>query len=268
MAKYAIGDLQGHYDGLLRLLDRIQFDPKNDELWLVGDLVNRGPKSLEVLRFLSRLTPSPKISLGNHDLYLLQHLYSQRPKGQTLELQDILKAPDREELGHWLRQQAFMHEDSHAKILMVHAGLAPAWTLNTAKAIAKELKTVLTTDAMFFEWMNHYFAPHPSQWDDTLQNLTRWQVAVDYFTRIRFTDRHGQLNWTSHQGLSDTPKDCYPWFACPKRETWSETIIFGHWASLLGKTGFTKVQNIDTGFHWGGVLTALNLDNFQRFSTF
>jgi bis(5'-nucleosyl)-tetraphosphatase (symmetrical) len=268
MPRYAIGDLQGHYDGLLRLLERIQFEPKNDELWFVGDLVNRGPQSLEVLRFLSHLSPSPKINLGNHDLYLLQHLYSQRPQGQILQIEPILKAPDRQELGDWLRHQTFLYEDTHANLIMVHAGISPTWTLSQAKQIATELKTVLHTDDLFFEWMNHYFAPRPQKWSDQLQGLARWQTAADYFTRMRFTNFQGELDWSSHQGLNETPANCYPWFACPKRTHWSTNIIFGHWASLLGKTGLKKIQAIDTGFHWGGVLTALNLDHFQRFSTF
>jgi bis(5'-nucleosyl)-tetraphosphatase (symmetrical) len=268
MPKYAIGDLQGHYDGLQRLLHLIQYNPLEDELWFVGDLVNRGSQSLETLKFLSTLTPVPKICLGNHDLYLLYLIYSQNPKHVSTDLLPILTAPDKEELGFWLRQQDFFHFYKKNNIILTHAGVAPMWSRDKAQTLAEELKSVLMDDDLFFHWMRLYFNSRPSIWSDNLEGLPRWQVIADYFTRMRFTHYDGELNWVSHGGLTETPEKCYPWFACPSQIQRQETIVFGHWASLLGKTGFKKIQHIDTGFHWGGVLTALNLDNFQRFSTF
>lgn len=266
MSNYVIGDLQGHYDGLQRLLEKIQFNPPHDQLWLIGDLVNRGPESLKTLRWLSQLDPAPKVCLGNHDLFLLHHLYSQSPQGHPLDLQAILTAHDRDHLGEWLRQHVFLHH--HHDAILVHAGIAPMWSIQQAQNYAQELTTVLRDDQCFYEWMNHYFDPRPMMWSEQLQELRRWQVLADYFTRIRFTTYFGELNFSSHGDLSEAPTQCYPWFACPTKTNWDSTIIFGHWAALLGKTGFKKIKNIDTGFHWGNTLTALNLDNFQTHSTF
>lgn len=268
MSNYAIGDIQGHYDGLQRLLECINYEPNKDQLWFVGDLVNRGKQSLETLRFLSTLKPIPRICLGNHDLYLLHLIYGNTPKQVSSDLLPILSAPDKDELGFWLRQQHFLHADNKNKIIMSHAGIAPMWSTQKASILAEELSKILKNDDLFFYWMEHYLNSRPSIWSDNLTGLSRWQVISDYFTRMRFTNYDGELNWSSHGDLTETPKNCYPWFACPSQIERHETLIFGHWASLLGKTGFKKFQHIDTGFHWGGVLTALNLDNFQRFSTF
>lgn len=266
MSDYVIGDIQGHYDGLLRLLAKIKFNPSHDRLYFVGDLVNRGPASLKTLQFLANLSDVTKVCLGNHDLYLLQHLYSKQPQGPKEELSTILNAPERHKLGAWLRQQHFLIPEPSAYI--VHAGVAPTWTEEQASSYALELEAVLRNDEHFFLWMNSYFTPRPKVWDSSLTGLPRWQLLADIFTRMRFTSADGHLDFSSHEGLQQTPPNCYPWYACPKRETWSRPIIFGHWASLLGKTGFNHFQNIDTGFHWGGTLTALNLDNFKRYSTF
>jgi bis(5'-nucleosyl)-tetraphosphatase (symmetrical) len=268
MSKYVIGDLQGHYDGLQRLLEKIQYNPTVDELWFVGDLVNRGQQSLETLKFLMNLTPSPKICLGNHDLFLLYLIYTKNPRKIPVELESIISSSNKEEIGFWLRQQHFLHHEKDYNCILSHAGIAPMWTIDTAKNLAQELECVLKNDELFFNWMHNYFNPRPSSWSEELKGLARWQVSADYFTRMRFTTYEGALNWSSHEGLSATPKNCYPWFACPRQLSRKEILIFGHWASLLGKTGFKKIQNIDTGFHWSGVLTALNLHNFQRFSTF
>lgn len=266
MSDYVIGDLQGHYDGLQRLLAKIDYQPSQDRLYFVGDLVNRGPESLKTLRFLAKLEPKVRLCLGNHDLYLLQHLYSKKPQGPEEELKAILVAPDREYLGAWLRAQGFLIASPSAYI--VHAGIAPTWTEAQAIDYANELQTVLSNEENFSHWMSHYFTPRPQVWDPQLQGLPRWQLLADVFTRMRFTTGNGHLDFSSHADLHQTPNGCYPWFACPKRKTWSRPVIFGHWASLLGKTGLKCFQNIDTGFHWGGTLTALNLDNFKRYSTF
>ncbi len=260
MIRYAIGDIQGHYNGLMTLLEKLGHF---DELWFVGDLVNRGPHSLEVLRFLKNLKPEPKIVLGNHDLYLLYLVYAKSPKRGKDNLDSLLKAPDKDELCDWLRTRDWLIEDAEKKLIMTHAGLAPIWTIAQAKNLASELKTMMQTDN-YHHFFNHYFDKRPSMWGDNLVELNRWQVASDYFTRMRFTDAYGQLDWRDNGEMTQAPKDAYPWFACPIRQTWEETIIFGHWAALMGKTGLTKFQAIDTGYNWNGHLTALNLDTFER----
>ncbi len=263
MANYAIGDLQGHLTPLKRLLDKIKYEPTQDTLWFVGDLVNRGPESLETLRFIKSLPSTTKVVLGNHDLYLLQVLYSKTPKRYQDTLDEILNAPDKDELSHWLRRLPFCHYDEKINVFMAHAGLAPIWTIQKALQLGQELEQICRTDA-FFEWMNLYFNPHPHQWSDGLHGLPRWQIIGDYFTRMRFTLKDGSLDWRSHDRVSHAPEGCYPWYACPARQNWDATIVFGHWASLLGKTGFTHFQAVDTGCHWGGHLIALNLETLQR----
>lgn len=266
MANYAIGDLQGHLEPLKRLLDKIQYNPEKDHLWFTGDLINRGPESLQTLRFIKSLPKQTKIVLGNHDLYLLQIMYARHPKRDRDTLDDILNAPDRKELGEWLRHLPFCHYDRQLNIFMAHAGLAPMWSIEKALELNQELQDVCRSD-LFYEWMSAYYQPHPPIWEDALTGLPRWQMIGDYFTRMRFTLKDGRLDWRSHDRVSHAPQGCYPWYACPTRQHWPSTIVFGHWASLLGKTGFKQVQAIDTGCHWGGHLVALNLQTLQRISS-
>lgn len=260
MSRFVIGDLQGHLDDLLKLLERLG---SFDELYFVGDLVNRGPQSLEVLRFLSQMHPRPKIVLGNHDLYLLYLVYAKNPKRGRDDLADILNAPDKFELCDWLRQQDWLIEDEKTQSIIVHAGIAPQWSVAQAKVLAQELKFLFSSDACF-EYLNHFFARRGSNWSDALKGNERHLIASDYFTRVRFTQYDGSLNWQGNEDLSSAPKDAYPWFACPSRQNWQQRIVFGHWAALMGKTGFSHFQAIDTGLCWGGFLTALNLDTLQR----
>lgn len=263
MSRYAIGDLQGHLEGLKTLLARLG---TIDELWLVGDIVNRGPHSLEILRFLKDMTPSPQMVLGNHDLYLLYLVYAQNPERGRDDLDTLLQAPDRDELCEWLRGKNWLLEDKHKKCIMTHAGIAPMWTIKEAKKLASELKTYLKDEVHCREFFSHYFSKRPSRWKENLQGVERLLVAADYFTRMRFTLYDGTLDWRDNADLTEAPAGSYPWFACPTRQYWDETLIFGHWAALGGKTGFTQFQAIDTGYCWGGKLTALNLDTLARIS--
>lgn len=265
MANYAIGDLQGHLDPLKRLLDKIQYEPTQDVLWFTGDLINRGPDSLETLRFIKNLPSNTKVVLGNHDLYLLQILYSKHPKRYDDTLDEIIYASDCYELGEWLRHLPFCHFDESLDVFMAHAGIAPMWSIAKALELSNELEQVCRSE-QFIEWMTLYFKPHPNRWDEALTNLPRWQMIGDYFTRMRFTLKDGSLDWRSHDRVSHAPQDCYPWYACPSKQPWPSTIVFGHWASLLGKTGFKHFQAIDTGCHWGGNLIALNLETLKRIS--
>jgi bis(5'-nucleosyl)-tetraphosphatase (symmetrical) len=260
MSRYVIGDLQGHLEKLLQLLDHLG---SFDELYFVGDLVNRGPQSLEILRFLSQMQPRPHIVLGNHDLYLLYLVYAKNPKRGRDDLDDILNAPDKFELCDWLRQQDWLIEDEKTQSIIVHAGIAPTWDIAKSKILAQELKSLLGSNACY-EYFNHFFAQRACAWSADLEGIERYLVASDYFTRMRFTQYDGSLNWQSNEDLSSAPKNTYPWFACPHRQNWQQNIIFGHWAALMGKTGFSRFQAIDTGLCWGGFLTALNLDTLQR----
>ena len=254
MSKYAIGDIQGHYTAFMALLEKIKFDPSCDELILLGDVVNRGPDSLKVMRFILAHQLSVNMVLGNHDLYLM-HLFYTQNQGQDHTLHELLAAEDAINIMAYLRKQAFLIWDKSLNLIMTHAGIAPIWTVVEADRYALELQSFMQS-AGFINWMEHYFDKHPSTWQSDLTGLERYQVIADYFTRMRYVDVNGNLVFKIK---------AYPWFACPKRLDWQETIIFGHWAMLKGKTGLVKIQALDTGCHWGGGLTALNLETMERF---
>ena len=266
MADYAIGDLQGCYTPLQRLLDEIKFDDRSDSLWFVGDLVNRGPESLAVLRFIKELPVKPRITLGNHDLHLLARLFLENPwshKDDTLD--DILAAPDAQAFGQWLRNQPLLVQDTELNVVMSHAGIAPLWTLNHAKALASELELVLQGDS-FCDFLEHMYGNKPNHWSEDLQGFARLRLICNYFTRMRLCDASGALEFT-YQGTPDTiPDKFYPWYATPNRYDIEADIIFGHWAALQGQCPNRKIHAIDTGCVWGGALTALRLQDMRRFS--
>lgn len=265
MPDYAIGDIQGCYEPLLRLLDHIQFNEHNDRLWFVGDLVNRGPQSLDVLRFVKNLPLKPYVTLGNHDLHLLGKLFTDSPRqNQDDTLQDILTAPDRDELGHWLRQQSILHHDEALKVVMCHAGIAPAWSLAQAKQHALELELVLSGPD-YRSFLTHMYGNSPDCWADELYGMERLRLITNYFTRMRFCDAQGRLLLHYKGTLAAAPKAMLPWFAVPNRCDIDVDIVFGHWAALQGHSPNPRIHAIDTGCYWGGPLTALRLQDRQRF---
>lgn len=263
---YAIGDVQGCFDELLRLLDRIQFNEKVDRLWFVGDLVNRGYKSLEVLRFIKQLPLKPRITLGNHDLHLLSLLYTdKKPNSLDDTLQAILEAPDRDELGDWLRKQSILYYDKELNFVMCHAGIAPMWSLSQAILLARELESVLASDD-FCEFLTHMYGNKPDQWSNDLSGLSRLRVICNYFTRMRFCHADGKLALQYKGDIKNSPKDLYPWYAVPNRIDCSAEIVFGHWAALDGLCPHPSIHAIDTGCVWGRTMTALRLQDKYRIS--
>ena len=266
MPDYAIGDIQGCYQPLLRLLDFIQFDEKKDRLWFVGDLVNRGPESLAVLRFVKKLPLTPRITLGNHDLHLLGSLFGDRPwKGPDDTIEEIVKAPDGEELGHWLRTQSILYHSAELDLVMSHAGIAPLWDLPTAQQYAKELETVLS-GPNYREFLSNMYGNKPHLWSDELEDLDRLRAITNYFTRMRFCDEQGGLELSYKGTIDKAPPHVYPWFAFPRRIELDVDLVFGHWAALRGVCPNPRIHAIDTGCLWGGALTALRLQDKQRFS--
>ena len=266
MADYAIGDVQGCYDHLQRLLEAIDFNERADRLWFVGDLVNRGPQSLEVLHFIRNLTLPAKISLGNHDLHLLATLFgkcSWKADDDTLEA--IIQAPDAEELGHWLRKQSIACYSKELNIVMVHAGIAPSWNLSQALDLAKELENMLSGEqyGLFLEQM---YGNIPNQWSDDLQGIDRLRAITNYFTRMRFCDAQGRLALDYKGDIEHAPPNLYPWYQVPGRKELDLDIVFGHWAALRGLSPHPKIQALDTGCLWGGALSALRLQDKKRFS--
>jgi bis(5'-nucleosyl)-tetraphosphatase (symmetrical) len=255
MALYLIGDVQGCHDAFTRLLQALDFSPSRDTLFLLGDLINRGPDNVGVLRRLRDLGSSARCLLGNHDLHLLALArgLARLKRGDTV--QDVLDAPDRHELLHWLQQQSLALQ--HDNCLMVHAGVLPSWTAQQTLALAAEVETVLRgPDAETF--FHHMYGNQPDRWRDDLQGPDRWRVIVNGLTRLRFCTPEGQMDFDAKQGLEDAPAGHLPWFDVPTRRTQDVCVVFGHW-STLGGMDRPDVKCLDTGCVWGGTLTAWSL---------
>lgn len=261
MATYAIGDIQGCYDEMRRLLDTIGFDPAQDRLWLVGDLVNRGPQSLEVLRYLRGLGDRAITVLGNHDLHLLVVAAGVRKphRGDTLDA--LLAAPDRDELLDWLRRQRLMHVD--AGYAMVHAGLLPQWNIAQALALAREVETALQGPD-YGEFLNCMYGNAPAQWHDDLSGYDRLRVIVNAMTRLRLCTPDGAMEFTHKTGLAGAPAGYLPWFDVPGRAGSDTPVLFGHWAAL-GLILRPEVLGLDSGCVWGRRLTAVRLEDRRVF---
>jgi len=262
MADYAIGDIQGCYDPLRRLLDRMAFDPERDCLWLAGDLVNRGSNSLKVLRFIKAL-PNTKVVLGNHDIYLLALAYQSASLSKQNTLHQVLSAPDLEEIITWLRHQPLCITSPH--YLMVHAGLAPHWNRATAIQCAQEVEQQLKSpDVAYF--LRHLRQHGPIRWDDTLTDIARWRCILYYFTQVRFCQMDGSMDSVHKGPIGSQPNHLLPWFALPWRKHQQVPIIFGHWAALAGQVMSDKLFALDTGCVWGNKLTGMRLSDKQYFS--
>ena len=255
MAVYAIGDLQGCYDGLLRLLDAIAFSEHDDQLWFVGDLVNRGPKSLETLRFVKSLGQAAVTVLGNHDLHLLAAACLPITANTKKALDQVLTAPDRDELINWLRHQPLLHHDDC--FYMAHAGIPPQWDVEYARKMAREVETVLQGNHYPILLKNMY-GDKPDLWSPDLSGIARLRFIINAFTRMRYCDQQGRLDLNHNSSPGTQPGHLLPWFAVSGRNNRDARIVFGHWSSL----GYYEGDNcyaIDTGCLWGGQLTALKL---------
>ncbi len=256
MATYAIGDIQGCYDDLLRLLDKIKFDKKKDRLWFVGDLVNRGPKSLETLRFIKSLGHSAITVLGNHDLHLLAVACHHSPMRSKDTLNPILQAKDRDELLLWLRHRPLFYYDND--FCLLHAGLPPQWDFVTAKKMAMNVEKELRSKH-YTTFLKQMYGNQPDCWSDKLKGIEQLRFTVNCFTRMRFCDAKGRLDFHYSGKVGSQPKHLIPWFELAHRKTKHLKIIFGHW-SALGYQQKNNCYGIDTGCLWGGQLTALKLD--------
>ena len=264
MATYAIGDIQGCYDALMRVLDKASFDD-NDTLWVAGDLVNRGKQSLATLRFLQTLDQRAKIVLGNHDLHLLAVAYGVRKAGRSDTLDEILQAPDRDQLLDWLRHQPLLHYDTDLGYLMVHAGIPPQWSLKQAQSLANEVESALRS-TQITSFLQQMYGDQPERWDNELESWLRLRVITNYLTRMRLCDAKGTLNLTHKTGITESPAGFKPWFAHQHRKTRDQRILFGHWAALEGESNEDRVYALDTGCVWGGRLTMMRLEDQRIFS--
>jgi bis(5'-nucleosyl)-tetraphosphatase (symmetrical) len=264
MSTYAIGDIQGCFSALERLLIHIKFNPAADSLWFTGDLVNRGPQSLETLRFIKQLGKNHHVVLGNHDLHLLAVAHGARLSKKEDTLAPILAASDGRELLMWLQHQPLIHHDEKLGFTMVHASLASSWDLITAIHLSREVETVLQNDQAV-DFFHHMFGNEPHQWHDGLVGWDRLRCITNYFTRARFCFADGSLELENKGALGTQPENLLPWFLVRERRNTDLKIIFGHWAALDGDTQTDNTFALDTGCIWGGKLTALRLEDEQRF---
>lgn len=263
MATYIVGDIQGCFDELQLLLKTVSFNPKKDTLWFAGDLVARGPKSLETLRFVRSLGDSAKVVLGNHDLHLLAvALGIHKPKNKD-KTAPIFDAEDRDELLHWLRKQPLLAE--HPEFVMCHAGVSPQWTLEQARQYANEVEACLRGDD--WTWLiENMYDNQPDFWQETLQGIDRYRYIINAFTRMRFCLPDGRLDMGCKLPPREVSGDKFvPWFNLKERIPLSKPVLFGHWAALEGYDG-KDVIGLDTGCVWGGSLTMLRWEDKTYFT--
>jgi bis(5'-nucleosyl)-tetraphosphatase (symmetrical) len=261
VSTYVIGDVQGCFDELQRLLEKIRFDPAGDTLWFTGDLVNRGPKSLEVLRFVRGLGERAVTVLGNHDLHLVAARLGGRQRARDT-FEDVLQAGDCDELLAWLRGLPLLHvERDHA---LVHAGLPPQWSLGDAQAICAEASLQIASDAADAFFRDHMYGDEPDRWTPRLRGWDRLRFVINCCTRMRVCSPEGRIDLHFNGPPGDTPDGLIPWFTVPGRRTARATVLFGHW-STLGRVHWPehRAWGLDTGAVWGRQLSALRLDDHR-----
>ena len=263
MATYAVGDIPGCLPSLKCLLEAVNFDTKHDTLWCAGDIINRGPECLETLRFIHGLGDNCITILGNHDLHLLAVAFSEATLKPSDTLQEILDAPDSEELLHWLRHQPLMHyEHGYA---LVHAGINPQWSIPQALEYAGEVEAVLRGDD-YPEFFSAMYGNKPDLFNDKLTGMDRLRCITNYFTRMRFCYVDSKLDLSNKQGPETATLGTLPWFEMPNRKAQHNKILFGHWASLEGHCHTANLHALDTGCVWGGKLSMLRRDDERLFS--
>lgn len=257
MSIYAIGDIQGCYHELEQMLELIQFDKQKDQLWLVGDLVNRGAGSLEVLRLVKSMGDSAITVLGNHDLHLLAVAAGVAELHHSDTLDEILAASDRDVLLTWLRHQRMLYvQDNY---MLLHAGLMPEWSVAQALNLAQEVEQALRGDD-YVTFLEKMYGNTPHQWDDTHKGYSRLRVITNAFTRMRICTPRGEMQFKFKGEVSDVPEGYIPWFEVPQRASAGATVVFGHW-SALGLINRPNVIALDTGCLWGNSLTAIRLED-------
>lgn len=255
MKTFVIGDIQGCCDQLEQLLQRVFKTEPDARLLFAGDLVNRGPQSLATLRLVKSMGERADTVLGNHDLHLLAVAHGIRPQHHSDTLNDLLQAPDREELLDWLRHRPLaLFEQQH---LLIHAGLFPQWTAEQTMSLAQEVQNVLRgPDWLVF--LRQMYGNAPARWSDDLQGIDRWRCIINALTRMRFCSAEGDMDFASKEGKDGAPEGFLPWFDVPDRKSGDVTVVFGHW-STLGLLLRPNLISLDTGCVWGGKLTAVSL---------
>lgn len=260
MATYAIGDVQGCYVELCGLLEKIGFDGSRDRLWFLGDLVNRGPASLEVLRLVRSLGDAAVTVLGNHDLHLLAIHIGGHKLTRSDTFSDVLAADDIGDIADWLRQQPLLVRDDELGYVMVHAGIPHIWSLEKAELLARELETIVRGDChvAFFATM---YGNKPDLWNDNLVGMDRWRAITNYLTRMRLIDERGRLDFSHKGAVDDAPPEWIPWYEMRADNPLRLKLLFGHWAAIEGQTSSDDILALDTGCVWGRELTAICLES-------
>jgi len=264
MSTYAIGDLQGCLEPLQALLEKIKFKRKKDILWFTGDLINRGPESLETLRFIKDLGDNAITVLGNHDLHFLAVAqgFSKTKFDDTLD--DILNAPDVKKLVKWLRHRPLFYYDKELDFSMIHAGLPPQWDFKLTKKCAREVERILQGKD-YKDFLENMYGNLPDLWSDNLTGMDRYRFITNAFTRLRYCDHQGRLCLKAKGPINKNNADLIPWFEFKKRASKKMNIVFGHW-SALGLHQEKRIHALDTGCLWGGSLTAMRLEDEKIFS--
>ncbi len=270
MSTYVVGDIQGCFKPLKKLLKKVKFTAGSDKLWCVGDIVNRGPKSLETLRFLQDLGDSVEIVLGNHDLHFIAIHEGCAPARSKDTLGKLLDAADCHQLSNWLKTKPLAHFDSVdtkdgiEDFLMVHAGVAPSWPLQKTLDLAAEVELALQ-GKNYKAFLKNMYGDEPIRWDDNLEGYERLRTITNYLTRIRFCDDIGSLRLDIKEGLCAAPSGFKPWYEYEKISA-RATILFGHWAALEGRTDKPRVYALDTGYVWGRELSLMRLEDHRLYS--
>jgi bis(5'-nucleosyl)-tetraphosphatase (symmetrical) len=268
MAIYAVGDIQGCHDELRRLLDLVRFSPDHDRLWCVGDMVNRGPQSLDTLRFLRSLGAAFTGVLGNHDLHFLALACGAFTEGKTRSLRALLDAPDCHELFEWVRQLPLAYREKVetsnglTTFLMVHAGIAPGWKFKQTIKLSAEVEGALQGPG-YRQFLTDMYGNKPDQWSNDLEGSKRLRVITNVLTRIRFCTPDGRMDFTVKSEAAAAPPGHVPWFTLQHLRA-NKVLLFGHWAMLDGKTGRQDIIGLDTGCVWGRAMTLLRLDTGEQ----
>ncbi|ORU90597.1 MAG: diadenosine tetraphosphatase [Cycloclasticus sp. symbiont of Poecilosclerida sp. M] len=262
MATYAIGDIQGCYKPFRKLLDTLKFDPTKDTLWLVGDLINRGPDSLKTLRYIISLGDSVRTILGNHECHMLAVYFGHKKAHKSDTFSDILEADSADQLINWVRSQPVFYEDLKLGYSMLHAGLPPQWTLEQTRACARELEATLRGDNID-AFLSAMYGNTPNIWSENLTGFDRLRFIINCFTRMRYCNQNGKLNLKEKGPIGSQAKYLMPWFMVPNRKTQDCKLLFGHWSTL----GLAQANNswcLDSGCLWGGELSAMRLDGSEQ----